>query len=354
MAAQDILPLKIWAAGALNNSIPANDNAIRVEVMTAHAIDVLSSQPESPEDGDQYIIGAAATGSQWAGLSRDTAVIFKGGTWLAFNPFVGWIKTIGPSAYRYAGAEDGWQGFGGSAVPTATASRLGVVSVGSGLQISPEGVLSTADSGGGMDNPMLAQGDIIVGGVDGVPQRLGVGSVSWVLTVNSDGLPTWAAPDGGSGGLPALEEGDMLYAGPGGVLQRIEAGSTGMVLKLAGLSPYWGFPETKTAIPVACSDETTPLTIGLKVTFRLPHDMLFSQMRASLTTASGSGAVAVSVSIGGSSAGSISLAAGLKSATITSGVASANDDTEVTVTINSAGAGATGLKVYLIGTVKTT
>ena len=350
MASTQLLPLRVWQAGTLNNSIPANDNSVRVEVLDGPAISVLSAQPATPEEGDQYIVGPTPTGSQWPGFQSGDCVIYKSGTWLAFAPFVGWLKTIGDSAFRYAGPVDGWQGFNGYVLPAATADQLGGIRVGSGLTVLPDGTLS-ADSGGA--SPITTEGDLIVGGSDGTPQRLAIGSSGQVLRVSAEGVPE-GSTGGGSGGLPALEEGDMLYAGPGGVLQRSEAGSTGMVLKLAGLSPYWGFPETKTAIPVACSDETTPLTTGLKVTFRLPHDMLFSQLRASLTTASGSGAVAVSVSIGGSSAGSISLAAGLKSATITSGVVSAVDDAEVTITISSAGTGATGLKVYLIGTVKTT
>lgn len=356
MAAQNILPLKVWEAGTLNNSIPANDNAMRVEVMEGPAIGISITQPAAPEESDQYILGPAATGAQWSGLPEDTIVLFKSGTWLAFTPFTGMLKSIGDSAFRYTGSVDGWQGFNGYILPTASAAQLGGVRVGSGLDIDPSGLLSvTGGAGGGMTNPMLEQGDMIVGGVDGAPQRLGIGNASWVLTVNSEGLPTWAAPPGG-GGLPVLEEGDMIYAGPGGVLQAITPGSTGMVLKLAGKSPYWGYPETKAALPIACSDESTPLTTGLKVTFRMPYAMLFTSVRGSLTTAqSGGAALTVSVSVGGSSAGSLVFANGEKSASVTPGVVSSSDDAEVTITISQVGASsATGLKVYLIGKVTTT
>lgn len=54
------------------------------------------------------------------------------------------------------------------------------------------------DTGGDMDNPMTTAGDIIYGGVDGDPTRLGIGDDDDVLTLAS-GVPTWAAPAGGGG-----------------------------------------------------------------------------------------------------------------------------------------------------------
>lgn len=50
--------------------------------------------------------------------------------------------------------------------------------------------------GGGMSNPMTTAGDIIIGGSSGTPQRLGIGTTNYVLTVVS-GAPAWAAASGG-------------------------------------------------------------------------------------------------------------------------------------------------------------
>lgn len=47
--------------------------------------------------------------------------------------------------------------------------------------------------GGGMLNPMAALGDLIVGGTDGEPARLGVGSAGKILTSNGT-TATWEAP----------------------------------------------------------------------------------------------------------------------------------------------------------------
>ena len=45
--------------------------------------------------------------------------------------------------------------------------------------------------GGGMYNPMTALGDLIVGGEDGVPSRLGVGTAGQVPTAQEDGSIAW-------------------------------------------------------------------------------------------------------------------------------------------------------------------
>jgi hypothetical protein len=45
------------------------------------------------------------------------------------------------------------------------------------------------------------------------------------------------------------------------------------------------------AIIVACSNETTALTTGTKVTFRMPYAFTLSDAKASLTTAQSSGSI---------------------------------------------------------------
>lgn len=54
---------------------------------------------------------------------------------------------------------------------------------------------------GGMANPMTADGDLIVGGSDGAPLRLGAGTSGQVLTVVS-GVPAWAPSSGGGTSSP--------------------------------------------------------------------------------------------------------------------------------------------------------
>lgn len=63
------------------------------------------------------------------------------------------------------------------------------------------GILVTASTEF-MNNPMTTAGDLIYGGVSGVPTRLAKGSQNYVLTMGATN-PQWAAA-GGSSGSPAL------------------------------------------------------------------------------------------------------------------------------------------------------
>jgi hypothetical protein len=108
----DVFPFSVWLSGTNQNSIPANDNALRVEVITAPVLSILSAQPGSPAEGDQHILGASPSGAQWSSFFEDDVVIFKGGTWLAFSPYVGWIKynQDDDTNYQY---DSGWTAFAG-------------------------------------------------------------------------------------------------------------------------------------------------------------------------------------------------------------------------------------------------
>lgn len=121
-----------------------------------------------------------------------------------------------------------------------------------------------------------------------------------------------------------------------------------------------GFGEASPiVIPVACSDETTALTVGVaKVTFRMPLAIVLTEVRASLTTAQASGSLlTVDINAGGVSILSTKLTVDntektSKTAAIPVVVSSPNlaDDVEITIDIDQIGAsGATGLKVYLVG-----
>jgi hypothetical protein len=75
------------------------------------------------------------------------------------------------------------------------------------ITVGADGRLTAASNGtgGGMSNPMTTQGDIIVGGASGTPQRLAAGTAGQVLTAHGAGsLPTWATPSGGGGGSSGL------------------------------------------------------------------------------------------------------------------------------------------------------
>lgn len=120
--------------------------------------------------------------------------------------------------------------------------------------------------------------------------------------------------------------------------------------------------STITALPVeigvAISDETTALTTGTaKVTFRMPHAMTLTAVRLSLTTVSSSGTPTVDINEAGASVLSTKLSCDASEKTSTTAATAAvisdsalADDAEITIDIDTAGTGATGAKVWLIGT----
>lgn len=109
---------------------------------------------------------------------------------------------------------------------------------------------------------------------------------------------------------------------------------------------------------IAASDETTALTTGNgKATFRMPFAMTLTSVKASLTTASSSGAPSIDVNDGGTTIFSTPLTIDqdeTTSATATTPAVLSDTalaaDAEIRIDIDTAGTGAAGLKVYLIGT----
>ena len=113
-------------------------------------------------------------------------------------------------------------------------------------------------------------------------------------------------------------------------------------------------------IQLAASDETTAITAGTnKVTFRMPHAMTVTSVRASLTTAQASGSIfTVDINEGGASILSTKLTIDNTEKTSTTAATAPvisdtalADDAEITVDVDQIGNGtATGLKVTIIGT----
>ena len=116
--------------------------------------------------------------------------------------------------------------------------------------------------------------------------------------------------------------------------------------------------KQKEVLGFAVSDETTALTTGTaKLTFRMPFAMTLTEVRANLNTVSSSGNPAIDINEGGVSIFSTTLTIDSGEKTSTTAAtpavisdASLADDAEMTVDIDTAGTGAKGLKIWLIGT----
>lgn len=242
-----LLPLAVWAPGTNQNSIPANDNALRIEALSREIISqAITAQPGSPADGDTYIIAATHTGSQWATFSPLDIAIFRSGTWYAWAPTEGLVVNVAGSEYKFdSGA---WTAITGGLTNPMTAVGDIITGGSSGapqrLAASTNGYVLTLASGApawaavpaGFSNPMTTAGDLILGGVAGAAGRLGIGSNGYVLTVTA-GVVGWSA----SFTNPMTTVGDLIVGGVAGAAGRIAAGTATYVLTSngAGVAPTW-------------------------------------------------------------------------------------------------------------------
>ena len=122
-----------------------------------------------------------------------------------------------------------------------------------------------------------------------------------------------------------------------------------------GESPY----KRTTSFVIACSDETSNLTTGEKVVFRMPYAYTVEAVRASLTTAATGGTLlTVDINEGGTTILSTKLTIDASETTSTTAATPAvisdsalADDAEMSIDIDAIGSTNTGkgLKVYIIG-----
>jgi hypothetical protein len=154
-------------------------------------------------------------------------------------------------------------------------------------------------------------------------------------------------------------KGDLIAATAADTVARVAVGTNGYILTAdSGSTPGLKWAAHPEVLAMAVSDETTALTTGTAVlTFRMPFAMTLTSVRASLTTASSSGNPAIDINEGGVSIFSTTLTIDATEKTSTTAATAAvisdsslADDAEMTVDIDTAGTGAAGLKIYLIGT----
>ena len=100
-----ILPFAVWQSGTNQNSIPANDNALRSEILNGLVIsESTDAQPGSPARGAIYIMTGAASGTQWSTFDEFDLAIYDGaGTWHAYAPVEGIVVNVAGTLKRWNG-----------------------------------------------------------------------------------------------------------------------------------------------------------------------------------------------------------------------------------------------------------
>lgn len=153
------------------------------------------------------------------------------------------------------------------------------------------------------------------------------------------------------------------YTAAGAIVTLTAAGqaklSNNDILMIIGAESVSGGGQSNIqSFVVAASDETTNLSTGTaKATFRIPYAFTLTAVRASLSTASSSGLVVVDITKNGASImGTNKLSIDATERTSVTAATPPNlidtnltDDAEISVNITSAGTGAKGLKISLIG-----
>lgn len=132
---EPILPLAVWQSGTNENSLPANDNALRLEALSRPVLGV-SNNPTGV-DGDVYLVGSAPTGA-FATFDEDDIAIYRSGNWCAWAPVNGLRVVVADVRKVYvADSSPGWEddpsitGGAGSdrATVTSVSSSSGVVTL---------------------------------------------------------------------------------------------------------------------------------------------------------------------------------------------------------------------------------
>jgi hypothetical protein len=154
-------------------------------------------------------------------------------------------------------------------------------------------------------------------------------------------------------------KGDLIVRDSSAPARLAVGGTNGHRLEVAsGETTGVKWAPDPVVLAVAVSDETTAITTGTaKVTFRMPFAMTVTAVRASLATASTSGNPTFDINEGGTSilGTKLSIDANEKTSTTAASAATITDsaladDAEITIDIDTAGTGAKGAKVYIIGT----
>jgi hypothetical protein len=207
-------------------------------------------------------------------------------------------------------------------------------------------------AGGG--DMVLATVQTVTGAKTFGPGKLIIGAQSSPPSVV--GKSFWVDADDGKLYFGKIDESawaELFLAGVS--LVNLASNVTGILPKSSGGTGTNYFP---TELGYAVSDEITALEAGTtKLTFRMPYAVTLTAVRASLSTASSSGSVVIDINKSGSTILSTKLSIDVSEKTSTTAATAAvisdtalTDDVEITVDIDSAGTGAKGLKILLIGT----
>lgn len=84
MSAITLFPFDTWQSNTLDNATPANSNVLRVQALLGSATAFANSEPSSPAENSQYVVGTA-----WGGHASGNILIYRSGVWYEFTAYNG-------------------------------------------------------------------------------------------------------------------------------------------------------------------------------------------------------------------------------------------------------------------------
>ena len=197
-------PLAVWQSGTNQNSIPANDNSLRLQALLAPSKGTADSDPTNPVDEDQWIVGAS-----WGGWPTGTIVVYRSGTWYGFEPPTGlrkysgtaWVQWDGTAWASEAAHVDVWSAVKAMIVAGANVT-VTADDAAKTLTISATGTDSGGGGGGGTQTATWTVRDSITHAVNNVVWASGLNlfvAVGDNIAATSPDGATWTihtVPDG--------------------------------------------------------------------------------------------------------------------------------------------------------------
>lgn len=123
---EDSLPLEQWPAGIQQASVPANENALRVQALLSRALSVENDAPGTEYNGAVYIVGDTPAGAFSSFAEHDIA-LYEYDSWYAWSPVLGSSMVVANVRKVFNGAA--WiddpsvgGGGGGGVAPVVTVS----------------------------------------------------------------------------------------------------------------------------------------------------------------------------------------------------------------------------------------
>lgn len=124
---EDSLPLEQWPAGIQQASVPANENALRLQALLSRALSVENDAPGTEYNGAVYIVGDTPTGA-FANFNEHDIALYEHDSWYAWAPVLGTSMVVANVRKVFNGSawvDDpsvGGGGGGGGAAPVVTES----------------------------------------------------------------------------------------------------------------------------------------------------------------------------------------------------------------------------------------